>query len=105
MFRAVPLIMGSGWTQPLGLIQNSHKVQLSVVKIKRVQGVTYLSFRRRVQGRTPSQPAHLGVATAGIGAPCLEGPIASGQWRQKSGWCCCPMGRLGCPHCKIFMAW
>lgn len=48
MFRAAPLIMGRGRTQPLSLIQNSHKVQLSVVKIKRVQGVTHLSFRRRV---------------------------------------------------------
>lgn len=48
MFRALPLIMGRGRTQPLGLIQNSHKVQLSVVKIKRVQRVTHLSFRRRV---------------------------------------------------------
>ena len=54
MSRAALLIMGRRRTQPLGLIQNSHKVQLSVVKIKRVQGVTYLSFGRRVQGRTPS---------------------------------------------------
>lgn len=77
MFRAVPLIVRRGRTQPLGLIQNSHKVQLCVVKIKRVQRVTYLPFRRRVQGRAPSQPAHLRMATAGIGAPCLEGPIAS----------------------------
>ena len=48
MFRAVPLIVRRGRTQPLGLIQNSHKVQLRVVKIKRVQRVTYLPFRRRV---------------------------------------------------------
>lgn len=78
MFRAVPLIMRRQRTQPLGLIQNSHKVQLSVVEIERVQRVTHLPFRRRVQGRAPSQPAHLGMATAGVGAPCLEGPVASG---------------------------
>lgn len=105
MFRAVPLIVGGGRTQPLGLIQNSHKVQLSVVEIKRVQRVTHLPLRRRVQGWAPSQPAHLRMATAGVGAPCLEGPIASGQWGQKSGWCCCPVGSLVCPYCKIFMAW
>lgn len=77
MFRGVPLIVRRGRTQPLGLIQNSHKVQLRVVEIKRVQRVTNLPFRRRVQGGPPPQPAHLGMATAGVGAPCLEGPIAS----------------------------
>lgn len=85
MLRTIPLVMGRGRTWPLCLIQNSHKVQPSVVKIKRVQRVTHLPFRRRAQGRTPSQPADLWMATAGVGAPCLEGPTACGQRGQKSG--------------------
>lgn len=74
MFRGVPLIVRRGRTQPLGLIQNSHKVQLRVVEIKRVQRVTNLPFRRRVQGGPPPSLPTSGWPQLGLVPPALRGP-------------------------------
>lgn len=74
MFRAVLLTVRRGGTQPLGLIQNSHKVQLCVVKIKRVQeGYIPALQEEGKAGPPPSLPTS-GWPQLGLVPPALRGP-------------------------------